>query len=168
MTPWTLSPARLVCPWDFPGKNTEVGCHFFLLEIFLTQRSNPPFLCLLHWRRILYAIPSGKPHCYLLSIWNLRILAELQLKGKERKRFEEGYLYGISEIFFYLSCAIFHKFPQWFRGLVFFKNNHIYVSKMSPTEILWKRIEIMSQSQISDMECFVFKIYSLPPLLPSP
>ena len=22
--------ARLICPWDFPGKDTEVGCHFLL------------------------------------------------------------------------------------------------------------------------------------------
>ena len=25
--PW---PARLLCPWDSPGKTTEVGCHFLL------------------------------------------------------------------------------------------------------------------------------------------
>ena len=25
--PW---PARLLCPWNFPGKNTGVGCHFLL------------------------------------------------------------------------------------------------------------------------------------------
>ena len=25
-TPWTV-PARLLCPWDSPGKNTGVGCH---------------------------------------------------------------------------------------------------------------------------------------------
>ena len=23
-------PARHLCPWDFPGKNTGVGCHFLL------------------------------------------------------------------------------------------------------------------------------------------
>ena len=23
-------PARLFCPWDFPGKNTRLGCHFLL------------------------------------------------------------------------------------------------------------------------------------------
>ena len=23
-----MQPARLLCPWDFPGKNTGVGCHF--------------------------------------------------------------------------------------------------------------------------------------------
>ena len=23
-------PTRLLCPWDSPGKNTGVGCHFLL------------------------------------------------------------------------------------------------------------------------------------------
>ena len=23
-------PTRLFCPWDFPGKNTKIGCHFLL------------------------------------------------------------------------------------------------------------------------------------------
>ena len=26
VTSWSL-PARLLCPWDSPGKNTGVGCH---------------------------------------------------------------------------------------------------------------------------------------------
>ena len=26
--PHGLQPIRLLCPWDFPGKNTGVGCHF--------------------------------------------------------------------------------------------------------------------------------------------
>ena len=35
--PW---PARLFCPWDSPGKNTGVGCHFLLPGItILLQRS---------------------------------------------------------------------------------------------------------------------------------
>ena len=25
-----IQPARLLCPWDFPEKNTGVGCHFLL------------------------------------------------------------------------------------------------------------------------------------------
>ena len=32
-----MEPARLLHPWDFPGKNTEVGCYFLLQGIFLTQ-----------------------------------------------------------------------------------------------------------------------------------
>ena len=31
-------------PWDFPGKNTGVGCHFFLQRIFPTQGLNPGLL----------------------------------------------------------------------------------------------------------------------------
>ena len=31
---------RLLCPWNFPRKNTGVGCHAFLQGIFLTQGSN--------------------------------------------------------------------------------------------------------------------------------
>ena len=46
-----LQPTRLLCPWYFPGKDTRVGFHFFLQEIFLTQGSN---LGLLHYRQILY------------------------------------------------------------------------------------------------------------------
>ena len=33
-----------------PGKNTGVGCHFFLQEIFLTQGLSPSLFCLLHWQ----------------------------------------------------------------------------------------------------------------------
>ena len=33
-----LWPTRLFYPWDFPGKNTGVGCHFLLQGIFPTQR----------------------------------------------------------------------------------------------------------------------------------
>ena len=51
-----------LCPWDSPGKNTGVGCHFFLQEIFLTHRLNPCLLCLLHWQAgSLTLMPPGKP-----------------------------------------------------------------------------------------------------------
>ena len=38
---------------DSPGKNTGVGCHFLLQEIFPTQGSNPG---LLHCRQMLYCL----------------------------------------------------------------------------------------------------------------
>ena len=36
----TPRPARLLHPWDFPGKNTGVGCHFLLQRTFPTQGLN--------------------------------------------------------------------------------------------------------------------------------
>ena len=38
--PHGLQPATILCSWDFPSKNTGVGCHFLLRGIFLTQGSN--------------------------------------------------------------------------------------------------------------------------------
>ena len=34
-----LQPARILCQWDFPGRNTGVSCHVLLQGIFLTQGS---------------------------------------------------------------------------------------------------------------------------------
>ena len=48
---WPHGLSRLLYPWDFPGKNTRVGCHSFLQGIFLTHGSNTS---LLHCRQILY------------------------------------------------------------------------------------------------------------------
>ena len=47
LQPHRLQPARLLYPWNSPGKNTRVGCHFLLQRIFPTQGSNPH---LLHWQ----------------------------------------------------------------------------------------------------------------------
>ena len=61
-----LQPARLLCPWDFPGKNTGVSCHALLQGIFLAQGSNPYLLCLLHWQAgSLTLVPPGKPQTYI-------------------------------------------------------------------------------------------------------
>ena len=47
-------PARLLCPWDFPGRKTGVGGHSPLQGIFPTQGSNPWLLGLLPCRQILH------------------------------------------------------------------------------------------------------------------
>ena len=36
-----LQPASLLCPWDFPGKNTGVACHELLQGIIPIQGLNP-------------------------------------------------------------------------------------------------------------------------------
>ena len=59
LCPRGLQPARLLCPWDSPGKNTGVGCHALLQGIFPTQGSNPG---LPHCRQILYQLShQGSP-----------------------------------------------------------------------------------------------------------
>ena len=76
--PHKQQPTRLPCPWDSPGKNTGVGCHFLFQcmkgksESEVSQSS--PTLCdphgLQHTR---LAYPSPTPRAYskscLLSWW---------------------------------------------------------------------------------------------------
>ena len=61
--PHGLQPTRLLCPWNFPRKNTGMGCHFLLQEIFLIQGLKLSLLRLLHWQAdslpLLVVKPSG-------------------------------------------------------------------------------------------------------------
>ena len=47
--------------WDFPGKDTGVGCHFLLQGLFLTQGLNPG---LQHCRQILYQMSHREAQEY--------------------------------------------------------------------------------------------------------
>ena len=63
LRPHGLWPTRLLCPWNFPGKNTGVGCHFLLQGILPTQGSNPG---LLHCRQTLYHLSHQGSHSSLI------------------------------------------------------------------------------------------------------
>ena len=59
-----LQPAKPLCPWNFLGKNTEMGFHFLLQGIFPTQGLNSH---LLHFRQILNQWATGKV-IYICSV----------------------------------------------------------------------------------------------------
>ena len=46
--PMNCSLTRLLCPWDFPGEKTEVGCHILLHGLFPTHGLNPCLLYIFH------------------------------------------------------------------------------------------------------------------------
>ena len=74
--PHGLYPARLLCPWDSPCKNTAVGCIALLQGIFLNRGSEPMFPVspalqadLYRWATQRWSVKSLlKPLCGL-SIW---------------------------------------------------------------------------------------------------
>ena len=64
--PHRLYASRLLCPWNFPGKKTCVGCHAFLQGIFPTQRLNPGVP---HCRQILYCLRHQGSPLKCFAIW---------------------------------------------------------------------------------------------------
>ena len=77
-----------LCPWEFPGKNTGVGCHFLLQGLFLTQGLNP-----------------GLQHCmqrlYHLSHQGNQDLVETHEKLLSRENLLSVYLHSL----YSLSCS---------------------------------------------------------------
>ena len=59
VTPWKVAYWGLLCPWDFPDKNTGVGCHF-LFQVYLCnpgiKRGSPALQA-----DTLPSEPPGKP-----------------------------------------------------------------------------------------------------------
>ena len=58
--PHRQQPNRLPCPWDSPGKNTGVGCHF-LLQCMKVKSVHKDFLTsIFNFRQVL---GTGIPEC---------------------------------------------------------------------------------------------------------
>ena len=64
LRPYGLQPARLLCPWNLPGRNTGAGCCFRLQRIFLSQGSNPR---LLHWQADSLPLSQLRSPCFSLK-----------------------------------------------------------------------------------------------------
>ena len=88
LRPHGLQPTRLLHPWDFPGKNTGVGCHFLLQGIFLTQGSNPG---LPHCRQtLLPSEPPGKVPLFFKGSTKTCLTAHGNDSGRREKLIMEG------------------------------------------------------------------------------
>ena len=84
--PHGMLPARFLCPWDFPDKNTRAGCHFLLHGIFLTQGLNLRLLNLLHRRQSLYLLSLlGSPCSLLLPFFSVPTTFSCLIKLRQLK-----------------------------------------------------------------------------------
>ena len=130
MRPHRWQPTRLPCPWDSPGKNTGVGCHFLLQCMKVKSESevaqscptlSDPMNCsppgssihgifqarVLEWGAIAFSILSFYylPQ-FLCIVWFGR-LSYLSLLFP-------GTLYSDSYIFPFLLCLLLLFFSQFF------------------------------------------------------
>ena len=79
-------PARLLCPWDFPGKNTRMGCHFLLQGNLPNLGVEPGSLALACG--FFATEPPGKPfpECWLLLFTSTPLKLALLAPASRRPR----------------------------------------------------------------------------------
>ena len=125
--PLGLYAARLLSLWDFPGKNTGVGCHFLSQGIFPTQGSN---LHLLHRRRILDHWATSKAQwwdiCHIILIlilWRGEEVA-VEIEKYEALTFFPGGWPALEED----VSRFFFPFPFWLRAFTCAIPSALYAS----------------------------------------
>ena len=84
LRPHRLEPARLLHPWDSPGKYTGAGCHARLQGIFPTRTSNS---CLLRWQ--VDPFPRCPSSWQMLQI-GISALRELTVRHSQANHCFEG------------------------------------------------------------------------------
>ena len=60
--PHRRQPTRLLCPWDSPGKNTGVGCHFLLQCMKAKSKSEVAQSCPTHSDPMDCSLPGSSIH----------------------------------------------------------------------------------------------------------
>ena len=82
--PWTV-PARLLCPWDCPGKNPGVGYRFLLQGVLSTRGSNLGLVRLLTAGRFLITWVPEVPSLVAQTVKHLSTMREtwVQSLGQE-------------------------------------------------------------------------------------
>ena len=111
--PVGYSLARLLCPWDFQGKNTGVHCCSLLWGIFLTQGSNQG---LLHCRQILYCLSHwGSPiyeFTHLITYLSIHLSNHLSISTTIRPSSHLSIqLFIWPQVYIITSTIAYHLFP---------------------------------------------------------
>ena len=73
--PHRRQPTRLPCPWDTPGKNTEVGCHCFLQCMKVKSEREVAQSCPTVSNPMDYSLPGSSIH----GIFQARVLEGVPL-----------------------------------------------------------------------------------------
>ena len=79
--PHTRQPTRLPRPWDSPGKNTGVGCHFLLQCMKVKREGEVAQLCLTLCDPIDCSLPGSSVHVIFQAIVLERVAIAFS-KGK--------------------------------------------------------------------------------------
>ena len=149
LQPHRLQPTRLLCPWDFPGKSTGVGCH-----------------CLLQWKTVwrflkkLGIKPPYDPAIPLLGIYP----EETKIERDAWIPLFTAALFTIARTWKQPRCP---STDEWIKKLWYICTMEYYsaIKKNAFESVLmrWMNLEPIIQSELSqkDKYCILTHIYGI-------
>ena len=148
LRPHGLYPTVLLCPWDFPGKNTGVGCHALLQGIFPTQGANPHFLCLLLWQ--VHALPLCHRIWHFLATYLCRSCPSSEVVCPTFTPVFIAALFTIARTWKYPRCP---STDEWVRKLWYIHTMEycpaIKRNTFESVLLRWMNLEPIIQSEVS-------------------
>ena len=159
--PMDCNPPGFSIHWNFPGKNTIVGWHSLLQEIFLTQRLNLGLLlcrqilyCLSHqgspilpwlgdeievltWTWLYFSMLEIRPFLSVKVIWQLRDFFQDIFKDREeRANTSEETVVSRKECYFSLCIQLIQPRKQLLVELSLPSPNDININSLLPHKVL--------------------------------
>ena len=133
LRPHRLCPARLLCQWNFPGKNTGVGCHFLLQGNVL--------LLLLLFVCFLDLCIKTKGTKAKVSKWDLIKLRNFPEQGKPLTTWKHNLLNGKKYLktIWLIRNYISKVYKQFIHLMILNKNIKTIHLKISPGEAFLQR-----------------------------
>ena len=117
--PQRRQPTRLPRPWDPPGKNTGVGCHFLLQCMKVKSESEVSQLCPTLSDSMDWSLPGSSVHGIFQARYILgRGLIPIFLMPNDIEYFSM-HLLGIHVLFSEISPHVFCPFSNWFLKYIF-------------------------------------------------
>ena len=95
-----MEHTRLLCPWNYPGKNSGEGSHSLVQGTFPTQGSNLHLLWLLHCRQIIYHWATKEAPLSMVYLhFLLLLLLSFNVVLKDGVQFENSQVENCRNIF---------------------------------------------------------------------
>ena len=105
--PHRRQPTRLCCPWDSPGKNSGVGCHFLLQCMKVKSKSEVAQSCLTLSNPMDCSLPGSSVH----GICQARVLEWAAIAFSDIHTHMYVYMYIYIFFFIFFSIIVYYK---WF------------------------------------------------------
>ena len=146
--PHRWQPTRLLCPWDSPGKNTRVGCHFLLQCMKVKSESEDAQPCPILSNPMDCSLPGSSVH----GIFQARVLEWGAIAFSACGLYYSLNIYSPEYLYMSLSISLYTSILNCF--LVFL----CYIPYFTITYML------LSKYQIQHCQSFTFshlcKLYS--------